>query len=78
MAELGVLTCPVCDKHCLCDEERERGALKNDARDHLHDHDLPEGKRGIYSVMMVERMDHVENADGETGRWRRDTPQPAH
>lgn len=74
MAEFGVLTCPVCERHCLCGEDNlgERTALKSDARDHLRNHDVPEGKRGIYGVMMVERMERhrVDATDGiETGRW---------
>lgn len=79
MAELGVLTCPVCERHCVCGEDDigERSELKNDARDHLANHDLPEGKRGIYGVMMVERMERrrVDVADGiETGTWRQSLP----
>lgn len=79
MAELGVLTCPVCERYCVCGEDDigDRSELKDGARDHLANHDLAEGKRGIYGVMMVERMERqrVDAVDDiETGTWQQSLP----
>lgn len=73
MGELGLLTCPVCGKQMLvAGADADRDSLKADARAHLADHDLAESERGIYGVMMAERLSAVDvrPADGvEPGEW---------
>lgn len=76
MADIPVLTCPVCDKSAWFspDALTEPDALKDAAWDHLAAHRLDESKRAIYAVMMVEQLDRraVTGADsvGEaTGDW---------
>lgn len=66
MAELGVLTCPVCDRTRLCrmDQFETQDAVKECATDHLRDHHLDESKRGIYRVKMAWDLDVIDADDG--------------
>lgn len=56
---VGTLSCPVCGQALGCRESLvdDETRLKARAREHLGRHDLSESKRGIYTVMMVDRMD---------------------
>ena len=69
MAEIAVLTCPVCDRSAGFDQGAD--GLKDAAWDHLAAHRLDESKRAIYAVMMVERAERRSLAatSAPTGEW---------
>lgn len=75
MAEIPVLTCPVCDRSAgfRARPNADPETLKEAAWDHLTAHRLDESKRAIYSVMMVERREQVtlegDELDGQAGEW---------
>lgn len=76
MAEIPVLTCPVCDRSAGFDEDAlgDPDRLQDAAWDHLAVHRLDESKRAIYAVMMVERQERLRlEADGSfagpTDEW---------
>jgi hypothetical protein len=75
MAEIAVLTCPVCDRSAGFD--RGADGLQEAAWGHLTTHRLDESKRAIYAVMMVERSER-RSVEAEpappTGEWTEELP----
>lgn len=74
---VGTLSCPVCEESLDCRESMlgDESRLKARAREHLRRHDITESKRGIYTVMMVDRAD--EREVGSAGGPADDTDRPA-
>lgn len=71
MAEIAVLTCPVCDRSAGFPVGSD-GGLQDASWDHLAAHRLDESKRAIYAVMMVERAERRSLAAADpapTGEW---------
>lgn len=75
---VGTLSCPVCEESLGCRESvvGDRSRLKARAREHLRRHDLAESKRGIYAVMMVDRMSEREVDSGDGPVDGPDRPAP--
>lgn len=75
MAEIPVLTCPVCDRSAGVRERipADPETLKEAAWDHLTAHRIDESKRAIYAVMMVERRGQLtleaDEMDERAGVW---------
>lgn len=76
MGELGVLTCPVCEKHLFLSAPRtaDRERLVATARAHLSTHDVPPPERLDRGGRMVDRMRTVYVRAGredvpDTGSW---------